>query len=208
MIKYMNFLILFFLLYIFYYCYCNDQLENFDNIIENYTPNDAIQFGDDIKNLMTKAEWPNGATVKGNFTVNGFSNMTNLTILNDNNVNGNSNLNNVNIKGNLNIGNSKLSNGILNVDKIILGNKYVLYTNKDAFAIGKLVGNKIAPGFYLNPGSKEGMWIIENLNSNNIYYYWFNSGQSGHAGRSNTRPSYDGILNNTNYRSFEAIDSL
>ena len=206
----MNFLILFFLLYIFYYCYCNDnQLENFDNIIENYTPNDAIQFSDDIKNLMTKAEWPNGATVKGDFIVNGSSNMTTLTTSSDNNIGGNNNVwgNNI-VKGSLNVGNATLSNNILSVNKIILGNKYVLYTNKDAFAIGKLVGNKIAPGFYLNPGSKEGMWIIENLNSNNVYYYWFNSGQSGHAGRTNTGSSYDNILNNTNYRNFEAIDSL
>ena len=61
---------------------------------------------------------------------------------------------------------------------------------------------------YLNPGSREGMWIIEAINNNQIYYYWFNSGSSGHSGRPYDSNSLNNILKNTNYRNFIGLDNL
>ena len=148
MIKIINIIILLILIYIFIYC---DNIytlnENFDNIIENYTPADAIQFSSDIKNLMTKAEWPNGATVSGDFVVKGLGTIKNFVVQDNTILNGNTIINgNAKINNSLSIGNSYINNGILNIDKIVLGGKYVLYTNQDAFAIGKLADNgKIIP---------------------------------------------------------------
>jgi hypothetical protein len=211
MIKIINIIILLILIYIFIYC---DNIytlnENFNNIIENYTPADAIQFSSDIKNLMTKAEWPNGATVSGDFVVKGLGTIKNFVVQDNTILNGNTIINgNAKINNSLSIGNSYINNGILNIDKIVLGGKYVLYTNQDAFAIGKLADNgKIIPGIYLNPGSREGMWIIEAINNNQIYYYWFNSGSSGHSGRPYDSNSLNNILKNTNYRNFIGLDNL
>ena len=72
MIKYFNLMIYIFLIYIFYlfiYDY-NCSKESFNNI-EHYTPYDAIQFGDDIKNLtavVTTAENSNTDTIYKGFT--------------------------------------------------------------------------------------------------------------------------------------------
>ena len=126
-------------------------------------------------------------------------------------INGSSNIkninNNIDINGNLTINNDTTSN-IIYLDKLIINNKYIFYTKKDALIIGRIDKDKnIYPGIIINPGSREGLWIIHNFNSKDVNYYWYNSGLSGKASR-NKEDLNDDILKNINYRSFKYIDDL
>jgi hypothetical protein len=182
-----NIISLFIILFILYFIYNNIYYDN----IENFS-NDPNQYLAELHDLIKNGKMPD-TTVNGNLNVTG-----NTTL------NGGIN-SNLNITGSI-VSNGDLTGNILRTDKIILGNKYVLYTKNDAFVIGKLVNNNIAPALYLNPGSREGTWLVENNSNGKIYYYWWNSGSSGHASRNYN--DLNGILTNTNYRSFDPIDSI
>ena len=177
---FINFIIIIFIGYLFYITF-------FDHHFEHFT-NDSSQYLKELHDLITQGKLTD-TEIDGD-----------LDVYNDVNIQGN-----LNIEGNI-ISNDEITGNYLNIDKIILGGKYAIYTKKDAFVIGKIKDNKIAPAFYLNPGSREGLWFVENVENNKIWYYWFNTGKSGHANRDVA--NLNDILTDTQQKTFSYYDDL
>lgn len=189
----MKLLILLILIMIIYYIY------NEDTSIE-YFKNDTLNNKDKINKYLKELQ---------DLIING--KLQNTTINSDLLIKGSSDINNINnnidINGNLTI-NKDTSGNIIYLDKLIIDNKHIFYTKKDALIIGKIDKEKnIYPNIILNPGSNEGLWIINNFNSKDINYYWYNNGKSGRASRKKEDLN-DDILKNSNIRPFKYIDNL
>lgn len=179
----LNLIIIFFILYISYDCLSNN-IEGFSN--------DAFQY---LEQLHT-------SIINNNFD--------NLNISDNLSVSNNSNLNK-GFDGDVIIDNNLVINGNITgkngyVNNTIINDKWSIYTNKDALAIGRKIGNNISPALYSNPGTKENLWVFENISDNQFWYYSWNTENTGHYGKNSL--NMDDILINNNNSTFIPYDKL
>ena len=172
------------ILIIYYYYFCDD------NNIEGFKNND--DYLKELQNILTNNEYDN-MTINNDLSIDGKLYIKNIK-------------NNLQINGNLTV-NQKTKGKLIYLDRMILNNNMIFYTKQNALIIGKIDNNKIAPAIVLSPGSKEGLWIIHTINTQNFGYYWYNNGQSGRSNRT-LNDFNDDILKDVKLREFKYIDNL
>jgi len=175
-------LIILIILLIIYY-YNNDNIEGFKN-------ND--DYLKELQDIIINNNFDN-TIINNNLSIDGELEVNNIT-------------NDLQINGNL-IVNQNTKGKLIYLDKMILNNDMIFYTKKDALIIGKIDNQKIAPAIVLNPGSKEGLWIIHTINSQKFGYYWYHDGNSNSDNRKLDQFN-DDILIDIKKRPYKYIDKL
>jgi len=139
------------------------------------------------------------------------SNFDNLSIINDVTINGEMSIKN-GINGDLVIDNNLIADGNIKakigyINRAIVNDKYTIYKKSNAMSIGKINNSNVIPSLYLNPGSKENLWVFENINNDNFWFYAWNAKGPNFGHYTSNEFNMDNILNDNSF-SFIGIDDF